>query len=84
MQQSRRLRVADTVQFFPHNMEFPKKSLTDRLTTALDEITSTLANPIFQHDNPSLQFNDETMLAIHIIASILQRVTAKPPLPQTL
>ena len=57
--------------FFPHNIVSPKISLSDRLTTALDEITSTLAKPTFQRDNPSLQFNNETILAIYIVASIL-------------
>ena len=84
MQQSRRLHVANTVQFFPHNMEFPMISLSDRLTIALGKITSTLSEPAFQRDNPSIQFNNETMMAINIVASILQRVAQKPPAPQAL
>ena len=82
MTDTRRIRIADTVQFFPHNVDFPKITMNDRLINALDEIVSTLASPTFRAHNPSLVTWDEgTMLAIKIIANMLHRVTPKPPLP---
>ena len=70
IQQSNRLCLADTIFFFPHNMEFPTISLSTCLTTALDKIVSTLAGSTFWYDNPSLPFDDETMAAIN--TAILQ------------
>ena len=81
MTNSRRTRIADTVQFFPHKIPFPTISLSTRLTTAVDEILSTLATPKFRQDNPNLHFDDETMMAIYTVASILHRIIPKPPLP---
>ena len=41
----RRVRISDTVQFFPYRIPFPSISLNDCLTAALDEIATTLSNP---------------------------------------
>ena len=81
MSKTRRLRVSDTVQFFPHATPFPQLTLNDRLLAAIDEIISTLSAPAFRSNNPSLQFDDQTFLAIQIIANMLHRMIPKPPLP---
>ena len=81
MSESRCIKISDTVQIFPHAITFPKTILTDCLHTAINEIISTLANSKFKHDNPSLTYDDETMLAIQVIANMLHRLAHKPPLP---
>ena len=81
MNKSRRVRVSDTVQFFPHSTPFPQLTLNDRLLAAIDEIISTLSAPDFRRNNPSLVFDDHTFLAIQVIANMLHRLVPKPPLP---
>ena len=81
MKNSRHIRISDTVQFFPNSTPFPKSSLSDRLYKALDEIISALASPHFCKDNPTLKFDEQTILAIQIIANMLHRMMPKPPLP---
>ena len=76
----RRVRISDMVQFFPYRIPFPSISLNDHLTSALDEITITLPNPQWQHDNPTLQLKDHNKLAIQIVATILRRLTSIPSL----
>ena len=81
MSKTHRVRVSDTVQFFPHSIPFPKINLNDRLLTALNNIISTLSSKQFQTDNPSLNFDDQTILAIKVVANMLHRDIPKPPLP---
>ena len=81
MTNSRRIRISDTVQFFPHPMPFPQMILNDRLLNTLDNIISTLNSPSFQQQNPTLQFDNQTLLAIQIIANMLHRLIPKPNLP---
>ena len=78
---TRRVRISDIVQFFPHATPFLQVSLNSRLLTALDEIISTLHSPNFHHLNPSLKFDNTTKLAIQIIANMLHRMIPKPDLP---
>ncbi len=73
-----RVRISDMVQFFPYRIPFLSISLNDHLTSALDEITITLPNPQWQHDNPTLQLKDHNKLAIQIVATILRRLTSIP------
>ena len=81
MSKLHRLRISDTVQFFPHTIPFPKLTLNDWLHNALNNIVSTLASPQFQHNNPSLLIDEHTLLAIKVVANMLHRVLPKPPLP---
>ena len=81
MASTRHVRISDTVQFFPHHVAFPEIALTDRLRNAIDDIVSTLAAPEFIRNNPALQYDNETLLAIQVIANMLHRIVPKPPLP---
>ena len=54
-----RIKTSDTVQFFPHTIDFPNSSLNDRVITVIDEITSILASRNFHHDNPTLVYDNE-------------------------
>ena len=81
MTSSRHVRISDTVQFFPHATPFPHISLSDRLCNALNDIVSTLASPDFKLNHPNLQYNDQTLMAIQVIANMLHRMVPKPPLP---
>ena len=71
---TRRVRVVDTVQFFPHNLPFPEINLNDRLTLALDEIINTLQTPEFKTHNPTLQLNNQTQMVVRLIAGILKQI----------
>ena len=62
-------------------MPFPDITLNDRLLNALDEIISTINSPSFKYHNPTLQFNNQTVMAIQIIANMLHRLIPKPALP---
>ncbi len=84
LSKTKRLRISDTVQFFPHSTPFPQLTLTDRLTTALDEIVSTLSSSHFQAHNPTLTIDNHTRLAIQLVATILHRMAPKPPSVQPL
>ena len=79
---TRQIKIVDTVQFFPHSTPFPEVTLNDRLTTALDDIIDTLQTPSFQTHNPSLQLDNQTQMALRLIAGILQQIipVAPPPL----
>ena len=65
-------------------MEFPQISLSDWMTTVLDKLVSAFASKDFHQNNPLLQFDDNIMLAIKIVAGILHRIVSKPSLPQPL
>ena len=51
------------------------------VTSALDEIATTLSNPRWQHDNPTLQIDDHNKIAIQVVATILRRIATNPSLP---
>ena len=81
MTKSRCIRISDTVQFFPHTIDFPKITLNDRLHSAIDKIVSTLSSLKFQYDNPSFKIDNQTILAIQVIANMLHWITKKSSLP---
>lgn len=78
---TRQVLIEDTVQFFPHKIKFPSVSINDHLLNAIDDIISILHNKKFQHENTTIQFHDETKVALQLVADILHAVTKKPVLP---
>ena len=74
---TRRVKVSDTVQFFPRKIQFPTFSFTNRLTTALNKIVTTLSNKQFQNENLQIPLDTNTKLAIHLVANILHHIVSK-------
>ena len=73
---------ADTVQFFPENIQLPETSTEDYLKQASNDILSILRNP--PSSLPYLQAGSETKNAIAKIAQLLNRSSnSPPPLPIT-
>ena len=79
---TRSVRVADTVEFFPEVVPFPKITTEDLLRDTARDILAILNNPIAAA--PCLHVGDETRTAIKQIATILNRVVPPPlPVPST-
>ena len=72
-----RERISDTVEYFPHDIPFPKFDQADYLRQAALDILSILKSP-----QPVLKFlpnNNKNEKAIELAAKVLQRATAKTP-----
>ena len=74
---TREVRHCDTVEFFPHEISFPRVTLKDHLTQAAEDITTILTLPP-ANTVPSLQSGDPTRNAILKLAKLLKRVETIP------
>ena len=70
-------RHADTVDFFPNTVPFPKTSIEDHLRNSVSDILSILNAP--KTSSPLLPINDDTRTAIRQVATILNRTIPIPP-----
>jgi hypothetical protein len=81
-----RVRDADTVKFFPHQIPFPSTTTTDYLHQAANDILALLKDPP-KSSLPSLESGCATNNALTKIATLLQRATKMPapiqPEPQS-
>jgi hypothetical protein len=77
-------RNADTVDFFPKQVPFPKTNTDDYLRQAAEDIVSILSTK--RTSNPSLTYGSPITNAYTHIAQILRRATTPPsaPAPPTL
>ena len=77
------IRDADTVQFFPKRVPFPKISTEDMLLQSATDILAVLQSPP-PSLAPTLQYGDEARNAIDHLARLLQRAVqrTKPTLPE--
>ena len=71
-------RIADTIQFFPHKIDFPALTLNDHLLNALDKITAILHSKAYQRNNDVLQVDTSTQQAIELITTLLRRSATLP------
>ena len=76
---TREVRNCDTVEFFPHDIPFPRVTVNDHLQQAATDIISILSNPP-SSTVPSLLAGDDTNKAIYEIAKLLHRVDPIPSL----
>ena len=74
---TREMRNCDTVEFFPHDMPFPKVSFKDHLHQAAIDLVSMLTHPPSSAVT-SLQDGDSTRNALLQMAQILKRVDSLP------
>ena len=75
------VRDADTVQFFPKQVPFPKMSTEDMLLQSATDILAILQSPP-PSLVPTIQYGDEAKNAIEHLARLLQRAVQKTkPLP---
>jgi hypothetical protein len=72
-----RVRDADTVKFFPHQIPFPSTTTVDYLHQAANDILSLLKNPP-KSSFPSLESGNITTNALTKIATMLQRASTRP------
>jgi hypothetical protein len=75
-------RIADTLEFFPHNYQMPQLSSTDRLLMASKDMTDALQNP--HPEVPFARVGDDTISALADLAAIFKlklRQTQPPTLP---
>ena len=79
---TREVRDCDTVEFFPHDIPFPRVTLEDHLKQAATDILAILSNPP-STTVPSLQAGDTTNQAIMEIAKLLKRAEQIPNLPNS-
>ena len=70
-----KVRDADTVQFFPHSIQFPSTTTEDYLLQASNDILSILKNP--PSSLPFLEAGSTTKNAIEKIAKLLNRNTTR-------
>jgi hypothetical protein len=73
---TRSVRDADTVEFFPKSIPFPKTTTEDYLIQSAQDIIQLLKSPPKQL--PFLQYGDETKNALIKISEIVQNAVAKP------
>ena len=69
-------RDADTVEFFPSTIPFPKVSTDDYLRQAATDILTILREP--EKTIPTLQYGSPTCNAYVQLAQILKRATTQP------
>ena len=74
---TREVRNCDTVEFFPHDIVFPRVTLKDHLKQAADDLITILTQPP-KNNVPSMQAGDPTRNAILQIAKLLKRVEHIP------
>ena len=74
---TREVRHCDTVEFFPHEISFPRVTLKDHLAQAAEDIVTILTKPPSKNV-PSLQSGDPTRNAILQLAKLLKRVEIIP------
>jgi hypothetical protein len=72
-------RIVDTLEFFPHNYQMPKLSLTDRLIMAAKDMTDALQNP--KLEVPFAQIGDGTVSALAELAAIFKLKLRQAPPP---
>jgi hypothetical protein len=72
-----RVRDADTVKFFPHQIPFPSTTTVDYLHQAANDISSLLKNPP-KSSFPSLESGNITTNALTKIATMSHRASARP------
>jgi hypothetical protein len=86
MPETRSTRIADTVEYFPKQIPFPKSTTEDYLRQSISDILALLNDPK-PPIAPFLPFGDETTNALRQIATLLNRVVPQPtpvePLPET-
>ena len=66
-------RIANTIQFFPHKIDFPALTRNDHLLNVLDKITKAL-----RKYNNIIQVNTSTHQALELITTLLCRSTPVP------
>ena len=75
---TRQVRVADTIQFFPKNIDFPAISINEHLSQALDTLTTILRQKSLKpHDN-ILKISQSNMEAIELLTTIIRCCTPTP------
>ena len=74
-----RQRVAETLQFLPHNFDMPKTSSLDVITRAASDLASALAKPA--PALPFLQPNQQLTADLHRLSDIFQKAATQPPPP---
>ena len=67
---TRRVVVEDTVQFFPNKIKFPTITINDRLIMAIEEIVSILNDAKFRQSNATLNFQNESKIALQLVTDI--------------
>jgi hypothetical protein len=72
-------RIADTLEFSPHNYQMPRLSSTDRLIMAANDMTDALQKP--HPDVPFTQVGDDTILALTALAEIFKLKLQKVQTP---
>ena len=80
---TRHLNIVDTIHFFPHNTPFPEININNKLSIALDDIITTLQAPNFQHNNPLLNMDNQTQMALQLIAGILRWIIPRQSPPHS-
>ncbi len=75
---TRYVRVANTIQFFPHHIDFPALSLNMHLLNTLDTINVILRQKHLSPNDTSLQIYQSNMDAVQILSEILRRCTPPP------
>ncbi len=72
------VQVADTIQFFPHHIDFPALSLNKYLLNALDTIAVILRQKHLSPNDTSLQIAQSNMDDVRTLTEILRRCTPPP------
>ena len=75
--------IADTIQFFPHKIDFPAFTLNNHLLNALDKITAILHIKSFRRNNDLLQVDTSTQQALDLITKLLHHSASLPPATPT-
>lgn len=70
--------IANTVQFFPHKVNFPSLTLNDQLLNALEKITTILHSKAFKRHNDVLQVDMSTRQAIEFLTTLLKCYVSVP------
>jgi hypothetical protein len=72
-------RIADTLEFFPHNYQMPQLSSTERFIMAAKDMTDALQNP--HPEVPFAHVRDDTISALAELATIFElKLQQTPPL----